>query len=74
MTSISDGPVTLGNAAKTSLQLIVWCKACRHQNQTDPADVAAPYGADIPVEAWLERRCGGRDVEMLVMGRRGARH
>jgi len=70
--------VTLGHAAKASLHLIVWCKACRHQNSTDPADLAALYGADTPIEVWHERlvcsRCGSRDVETLLIGRRGARH
>jgi hypothetical protein len=70
--------VTLGNAAKTSLQLIVWCKACQHQNQADPADVAARFGADTPLETWRERlvcsRCGSRGVEVLLMGRRNAGH
>jgi hypothetical protein len=78
MKSVFDMPVTLGNVAKTSLQLIVWCKVCRHQNATDPADVADLYGPDTPLRAWRERlvcsRCGSRDVEMLLMGRRGARH
>jgi len=75
---MSEDPVTLGNVAKTSLHLIVWCKACRHQNSTDPADLAALYGADTPIEVWHERlvcsRCGSRDVETLLIGRRGARH
>jgi len=75
---MSDTPVTLGHAAKASLQLIVWCKACGHQNQTDPADVAARFGADTSLQQWRERlvcsQCGSRDVEMLLMGRRSARH
>ena len=73
VTSMSDAPVTLGHAAKASLHLIVWCKTCRHQNKTDPADVAALYGPDTPLETWRERlvcsQCGSRDVEILVMGR-----
>jgi hypothetical protein len=78
MKSISDTPVTLGNAAKTSLELIVWCKVCQHQNSTDPADVADLYGTSTSLQAWRERlvcsQCGSRDVEMLLMGRRRARH
>jgi hypothetical protein len=54
--------MTLGAAAKTSAQLIVWCKACQHQNQTDPADVAERFGAETLLLVWLERlvcsRCG----------------
>jgi hypothetical protein len=75
---MSDVPLTLGHAAKASLQLIVWCKACTHQNQTDPADVAARFGADTSLQQWREplvcSQCGSRDVEMLLMGRRSARH
>jgi len=78
MKSVSDTPMTLGNAAKTSLQLIVWCKACQHQNQTDPADVAERFGAETSLVAWRDRlvcsNCGSRDIEMVLMGRRRARH
>jgi hypothetical protein len=75
-----DHPITLGAAAKTSASLIVWCRGpdCHHQNQTDPADVAQIFGADLAVAEWRKRlvcsRCGGRDVEVLFMGRRRGRH
>ncbi len=75
-----DHPITLGAAAKTSASLIVWCRAanCNHQNQTDPADLAQIFGADLPVAEWRKRlvcsRCGGRDFMVLFMGRRRGRH
>jgi hypothetical protein len=75
-----DHPITLGAAAKTSASLIVWCREpdCHHQNQTDPAEVAQIFGADLAVAEWRKRlvcsRCGGRNVEVLFMGRRRGRH
>jgi hypothetical protein len=41
-------PMTLGNAAAVKVRLIVWCKACNHQVDPDPAEMAA-YGADTSV-------------------------
>jgi hypothetical protein len=75
-----DHSMTLGAAARTSESLIVWCRApdCRHLNQTDPADVSLIFGPDLTVAEWRKRlvcsRCGCRDVAMLFMGRRRARH
>jgi hypothetical protein len=37
--------MTLGNAAAGRVRLIVWCKACQHQGEPDPAEMAARYGA-----------------------------
>jgi hypothetical protein len=78
MKSIPDHPMKLGDAAKTSAILIVWCKTCRHQNKTDPADVADIYGAELAIVEWRKRlvcsRCGSRDVETAFMGRRRNRH
>jgi hypothetical protein len=75
-----DHSITLGAAAKTSESLIVWCRGpdCQHQNKADPADIAWIFGADLAVAEWRKRlvcsRCGSRDVEVLFMGRRRARH
>ena len=30
--------MTLGNAAAAQVRLIVWCKACQHQVEPDPAE------------------------------------
>jgi hypothetical protein len=30
--------MTLGNAAAARVRLIVWCWACRHQVEPDPAE------------------------------------
>jgi hypothetical protein len=47
--------MTLGNAAKAELRLIVWCRGCGHQVQPDPAQLAEQYGANTPVLDWRER-------------------
>jgi hypothetical protein len=64
--------MTLGNAAKAELQLIVWCHGCGHQVEPDPAEFVQRYGADTPVLDWGERlvcsRCGGRGVDFVVSG------
>ena len=39
--------MTLGNAAKAELLLIVWCRDCGPQIEPDPAQLAERYGADI---------------------------
>jgi hypothetical protein len=41
--------MTLGVAAAAQVRLIVWCKACQHQVEPDPAEMAARYGADTSV-------------------------
>ena len=38
-------PMMLGAAAAASVRLIVWCKACQHHVEPDPAEIAAQYGA-----------------------------
>ena len=67
-------PMTLGNAAANHVRIIVWCKACQHQIEPDPAAMAARYGIDTPVLDWRERavcsRCGSRDVDMVLTGTR----
>jgi hypothetical protein len=40
-------PMTLGNAAAARFGLNVWCKACQHQVEPDPAEMAARYGAGV---------------------------
>jgi hypothetical protein len=55
--------MTLGNAATALVRLLVWCKACGHQVQPDPAEMAARYGADTLLLEWRGRlvcsECGG---------------
>jgi hypothetical protein len=66
--------MTLGNAAATRVRLIVWRKACQHQLEPDPAEMAARYGAEMPVLEWRDRlvcsQCSGRQVDMVVTGER----
>ena len=47
--------MTLGGAAAAGVRIIVWCKACQHQVEPDPAEMAAHYGADVSVLDWRER-------------------
>src|SRR5215470_6149083 len=65
-------PMTLGNAARARVRLIVWCKACQHQVEPDPAEMAERYGADTAVPEWRERlfcsKCGSREFDMVVTG------
>jgi hypothetical protein len=72
MKARSGPPMTLGNAANAKVRLIVWCKACGHQVEPDPAEMAARYGADMAVPNWRDRlvcsRCGGRNIDMVVSG------
>jgi hypothetical protein len=65
-------PMTLGNAARAGVRLIVWCKECQHQVEPDPAEQAQRYGAEMPVPEWSERlacsKCGSRQADMVVTG------
>jgi len=64
--------MTLGKAAAAGVRLIVWCKACQHQVEPDPAEMAERYGAGTSVLDWRDRlvcsRCGSREVDMVVSG------
>jgi hypothetical protein len=65
--------MTLGGAAEAGVRLIVWCKACQHQVEPDPTEMAARYSADSPVLDWKHRllcsRCGSREVDMVLTGK-----
>jgi hypothetical protein len=64
--------MTLGNAAANQVRVIVWCKACRHRVEPDPAEMATRYGAETPVLDWRQRlvcsQCGGRKIDMVLTG------
>ena len=66
--------MTPGGAAAAQLQLIVWCKDCRHQIEPDPAEMAQQYGAATTVLDWSARlvcsRCGNHQIDMVVTGAR----
>jgi hypothetical protein len=72
MKSRSGPPMTLGNAANAKVRLIVWCKACGHQVEPDPAEMVARFGAETSVLAWRDRlvcsSCGNRVIDMVVTG------
>ena len=67
--------MTSGNAATARVWLIVWCKTFGHQVEPDLAEMAASYGANTSVLDWPDRPirsgCGGRNVDMVVMGPNG---
>jgi hypothetical protein len=72
MKSPPGPPMTLGNAAASRVRLIVWCRACNHQVEPDPAEMARQYGAGTSFLDWRERlvcsRCGSRAIDMVVTG------
>jgi hypothetical protein len=62
-------PMTLGNAARAGVRLIVWCKRCHRQVESDPAEQAHWYGAEMPVPEW-QLCCENlpREGRLRVMG------
>jgi hypothetical protein len=64
--------MTLGNAAKAELRLIVGCRGCGHQVEPDPAELAQRHGAETAVLDWRRRlvcsQCNSRDVHFVVSG------
>jgi len=67
-------PATLGSTAATGARIVVWCRACGHQVEPDPAAMAERYGADTSVPDWQKRlicsRRGGREVDFVLTGAR----
>ena len=60
-------PATLGSTAAAGARLLIWCRACRHQVEPDPAAMAERYGADTSVRDWHKGSCarsaaGGRST------------
>jgi hypothetical protein len=64
--------MTLGNAARAELRLIVWPRACGNQVEPDPAEMAEWYGAQTPLIDWRKRlvcsQCDNRDIDFVVSG------
>jgi len=46
--------MTLGNADAARVRLSVWCKACGHRVELDPAEPARRYGAETSIPEWRE--------------------
>lgn len=71
---LEPGPLaTLGSSARARVRLIVWCRACRHQIEPDPAEQAERHGAEMTLLDWkarLRSECGSREIDMAVTGRR----
>jgi hypothetical protein len=74
MKSDQGPPATLGSTAVAGARIVVWCRACQHQVEPDPAALAARYGPDTAVRDWHKRlicsRCGGREVDFVLTGAR----
>jgi Zn finger protein HypA/HybF involved in hydrogenase expression len=72
MKSKPGPPMTLGNAAAAKVRLTVWCKACGHQVEPDPAEHARRYGAGTIVPDWRQRlvcsRCGSHEIDLVATG------
>jgi len=72
MKSEPGPPMTLGNAARAELRLIVRYRSCGHQIEPDPPQLAERHGADTPVLDWRERLVcserGCREVDFVVSG------
>ena len=70
MKSYRGTPMTLGSAAAAQLRLFVWCRACDHKSEPDPAEQARLYGPETTVRQWRTRlvceRCGSKSVDMAV--------
>ena len=64
--------MTLRAAAAAQVRLIVWCKACQHHVEPDPAEMAPRYGADTSILDWRERlvcsECSSREIDFVVTG------
>ena len=69
-----ETPMTLGQAARARVRLIVWCKSCRHEARPDPAELASRYGGAMTVIDWAARlacsRCGARAADFVLTGYR----
>ena len=62
MKSEPGPPATLGSTAATGARIVVWCRACGHQVEPDPAAMAERYGADTTVHEW-GKPCRGAGKE-----------
>ena len=67
--------MAFGNAAAARVRLIVWCKACGHRAEPDPAEIAQRYGAETVILDWRERlvcsHCGSHNIDLVVTGPSG---
>jgi hypothetical protein len=67
------GPsMTLATPLTAKVRMIVWCKACGHQVESDPAEHARRYGAEMTVPDWRRRlvcsRCGSHEIDLVATG------
>ena len=72
MNSYSGPPATLGSTATAGATIVIWCRACNHRVEPDPAAMAERYGADTTVRDWHKRlvcsACGSRDIDFVLTG------
>ena len=61
---------TRGLAAAAQAWLIVWCKRCSRQIDSDPAELVDRHGEAPTVIEWVARlvcsRCGAREADFIV--------
>jgi hypothetical protein len=69
-----EGPMTLGNALRAKVRLLVWCKKCGHRTEPDVATQVAQQGAEMLVTEWARLRrcavCDERGADFAVSGDR----
>jgi RNase P subunit RPR2 len=74
MKSNPSPPATLGSTAAAGARIIVWCRACGHQSEPDPAEQARWYRSETTVPDWHRRlvcsKCGSRAVDFVLTGSR----
>jgi len=72
MNSYSGPSATLDSTAAAGVRIVIWCWACNHRVEPDPAVMAQRYGADTAVRDWHKRlicsRCGGREIDFVLTG------
>ena len=72
MNAYRGPPATLGSSAAAGVRFVVWCAACGHRVEPDPAEMGARYCADTTLPDWQARlvcgACGAHQVEMVITG------
>ena len=64
--------MTLGQAARAGVRLIVWCRDCHHEVEIDPAEMAQRYDMTVPDTGrrFVCGQCGSKNVDFVVSGTR----
>ena len=66
--------MTLGEAGKVGVPIMVWCKACQHPDEPDMSVQVANCGEGMTVIDWARllrcSACGAREADFVVTGGR----